>query len=504
MKMKSFVINIFLFLSIGMAKAQEKPNFLFIITDDQTYQSIHALNNEEVHTPAMDKLVDEGVTFTHTYNQGSWSGAVCVASRAMLITGQNVFKAPRNEKYLDSWAHLKGNEIKTEVPLWTEVFGNNGYQTFLTGKWHNSDYAVLKSFDKAKAIGDGMYETRDENGNRLGYERGSTDTEWIPWNTEFNGHWTPQVNDILYDENGKKKIGPSYTINQHTSELYSDQAIQFLRNDVKLDSKPFFMFVSFNAPHDPRQSPKEFVDMYPPSEIKIPENFLPEHPFNQGDNKVRDEQLAPFPRTREAVQLHRSEYYAIISHADHEISRILKALEESGKMDNTYVILTSDHGLAVGQHGLMGKQNQYDHSIRAPLIIKGPGLGSGKKVHEMVYMQSLFATTCDLAGIEIPKTIDFRSLQNLLKNDNAKGETYIFGAYKNLQRMIRSKKYKLIVYPQIKRIQLFDMEKDPYETKDLSDKKEYVKIKNQLIMQLIKMQKENRDFMVLEADNYLN
>lgn len=502
--MKNFVISILFFLAIGMAKAQEKPNFLFILTDDQTYQSIHALNNEEIHTPAMDKLADEGIAFTHTYNQGAWSAAVCVASRAMLITGQNVFRAPRNENYLDSWAHLKDNKIKTEVPLWTEVFRNNGYQTFLTGKWHNSDYAVLKSFDKAEAIADGMYETRDENGNRLGYGRGSADTEWNPWATEYNGHWKPQVNDIVYDENGKKKIGPSYTVNQHTTELYSDQAIQFLRNDAKLDSKPFFMFVSFNAPHDPRQSPKEFVDMYPPSEIKIPESYVPEHPFNQGDNRVRDEQLAPFPRTKEAVQLHRSEYYAIISHADHEISRILKALEKSGKMDNTYVILTSDHGLAVGHHGLIGKQNQYEHSIRVPLIIKGPGLESGKKVHEMVYLQSMFATTCDLAGIEIPETVDFRSLQNLLKEDNVKGEDYIFGAYRHLQRMIRSKKYKLIVYPQIERIQLFDMEKDPYETTDLSNEIEYVKIKNQLLRQLIQMQKENEDFMVLESGKYLN
>lgn len=391
--MKNIIVSVLLFVWVGSSQAQEKPNILFLFTDDQTYESIHAINNAEIHTPNMDKLVEQGVTFTHAFNQGSWSGAVCVASRAMLITGQNVFNAPHNEVYLDNWARLQENKIKTEVPLWTEVFKENGYQTFITGKWHNSDYALLKSFDRAQAIGDGFYETRDKNGERAGYGRGSVHSEWKPWDTEYNGHWTPQVNDIVYDENGDKKLGPDYTVKQHTSELYADQAIQFLHNVARQESKPFFMYVSFNAPHDPRQSPKEFVDMYPPSKIQIPENHLPEHPFDQGDHKVRDEMLAPFPRTKEAVQLHRSEYYAMISHLDREIGRVLKALKASGKMENTYVILTSDHGLAVGQHGLMGKQNQYDHSVRMPLIIRGPGLEPGKRVNEMVYMQSVFATT---------------------------------------------------------------------------------------------------------------
>ncbi len=488
--------------AIGFLKAQEKPNFLFLITDDQTYESIHALNNPEVHTPNMDKLMDRGVTFTHTFNQGSWTGAVCVASRTMLITGQNVFHAPRNEAYLAGWAHLPENPIKTEVPLWGEVFENSGYKTFLTGKWHNSDYALLKSFDNARAIGSGFYETRDSSGERAGYGRGSASDEWKPWDTAYNGHWSPAVNDLIYDEFGKKEIGPAYTIHQHTSELYADQAIQFLHQLCGLDEKPFFMFVSFNAPHDPRQSPKEFVDMYPPGEIKMPGNYLPQHPFDQGDYKVRDELLAPFPRTEEAVRLHRSEYYAIISHADREIGRILKALETSGKMENTYVILTSDHGLAVGQHGLMGKQNQYDHSVRMPLIIAGPDLKAGKKIGEMVYMQSLFATTCDLAGIEMPETVNFGSLKDLMTTQRAKGEEYIFGAYRDLQRMIRSQQYKLIAYPHIQKIQLFDLESDPHETTDLSDVKKYRKIKRMLFRELMKKQQELGDFMVLRETEF--
>ena len=173
-----------------------KPNFLFILTDDQTYASIHSLNNDEIETPNMDKLSNEGVTFTHCFNQGSWSGAVCVASRTMLITGQTVFRASQNKSYLDGWAQAKSTNNITEVPLWQEVFSQNGYETFMTGKWHNTKHALLKSFDIAEAVGEGMYETRDENGSsKPGYNRSSSDSEWKPWDMAYTGHWTPKVYD---------------------------------------------------------------------------------------------------------------------------------------------------------------------------------------------------------------------------------------------------------------------------------------------------------------------
>ncbi|RIJ49127.1 DUF4976 domain-containing protein [Maribellus luteus] len=474
-------------LFLQTVRAQQ-PNFLFIITDDQTYNAIHALGNHDVHTPTLDKMVEEGVTFTHTFNQGSWSGAVCLASRCMINTGQSVFRAARNFSYLPNWGRIGGEE--TQVPLWGATLRQHGYETFLTGKWHLSNEAALESFDFAHAIGEGMYETYDENGsNKFAYGREKADdTSWSPWNLDYKGQWAPFVTDIVYNENGKAKISATYTVKEHTSELYANKAINYLLTHVKNSEKPFFMYVAFNAPHDPRQSPKEFVDMYPAQEMKIPDNYLPEHPFDQGDKRIRDEMLAPFPRSKNAVQLHLREYYAIITHADHEIGRIMKALEASGKMENTYVILTSDHGLAVGQHGLMGKQNQYDHSVRMPLMIIGPGLTPGKKIDEQVYMQSMYATSCDLAGISIPQTVDFKSLKPLLTDDNAKGEEYIFGAYKNLQRMVRSQQYKLIVYPEVARMQLFDVKHDPLELNDLSDDPHYSEIKSKMIEKLKEQQ----------------
>lgn len=471
--------------------AQEKPNFLVILTDDQTFESLSCLNNKEIETPNLDRLVRTGTTFTHAFNQGSWLDAVSVASRSMLITGQNVFNVRHNDNYLTDWIRLKKDSKKTEVPLWGEAFKNAGYNTFMTGKWHNTDFALLKSFDEAKSIAIGMYESHPRNDKKLTqYSRPLKNKEWTPSDPAMGGNWTPHVRDFIMKD-GEKVVGPSYYVDKHTSELFADEAIDYLKNYDS--SKPFFMYVAFNAPHDPRQSPQSYIDKYPLNEIKIPENYLAEHPFNQGDNRVRDENLAPFPRTKESVQLHRQEYYAMITHADAMIGRVLDELERSGKGENTYVIFTADHGLAVGMHGLMGKQNMYDHSMRVPLIFTGPNIKKNKRVSGMVYMQSLFATTCDLAGIDISTSIDFKSLVPQLKKTSLTAEEYIYGCYINLQRMIRSERYKLIVYPEAKRIQLFDIEKDPYEIKNLVNTPKYKKRVAKLFADLVKNQEKVGD-----------
>ncbi len=493
---KALLLNVGLLatqLSFGQA-ATEKPNFLFIFADDQTYKSIGALNNSEVETPNLDKLAGRSVVFSQCYNQGSWSAAVSVASRTMLITGQYVFDAAKNKAYLGKGKKSEA-EIKNAVPLWGEVLQNAGYETYLTGKWHNSDYAALKSFTYAKGIGKGMYETLDPSGSREpAYGRPADDKmEWKPWDKKFTGHWSPKVKDIVTDANGKKTIGTPYVVNKHTSELYADNAIDFLGGNISKSDKPFFMYVAFNAPHDPRQSPKKFVKKYPVDKINIPENFLPEHPFDQGDHKCRDEILAPFPRTKEAVQLHRQEYYAIISHMDEQIGRILKALEKSGKAKNTYIIFTSDHGLAVGMHGLMGKQNQYDHSVRMPFMIAGPKLEAGKKVDAKIYMQSIYATTCELANIEVPKTVQFKSIKDLLTGKTDKGEDAIFGCYKQHQRMVRTDKYKLIAYPKANKLQLFDIVNDPNEVKNLANDPKFLGKKVEMFIKLVTKQNELGD-----------
>lgn len=263
------------------------------------------------------------------------------------------------------------------------------------------------------------------------------------------------------------------------------------------------MYFAFNAPHDPRQSPKEFVDMYPLENISVPASYVPEYPYKDKigcSQALRDEALAPFPRTEYAVKVNRQEYYAIITHLDQQIGRILEALEQSGERDNTYIFYTADHGLACGNHGLLGKQNMYDHSMRAPLIVIGPDLPKGKKVDLDVYLQDIMPSTLELAGAEKPAYVEFSSLMNMARGKQ-KESAYpaIYGCYEDLQRMIRKDGFKLIVYPEAKKLRFYDMEKDPLEMNDLAEQAvSQAKVK-ELFTDLLQLQKEMDDPLDLKA-----
>jgi arylsulfatase A-like enzyme len=284
----------------------------------------------------------------------------------------------------------------------------------------------------------------------------------------------------------------------HSSERWADAAITFLHRQAEAaktnpKAKPFFMHVAFHAPHDPRQCPKEFLDLYPREKVAIPPNYLPEHPFDQGDSRVRDEVLAPFPRTEDAVRLHRQEYYAILSHVDQQIGRILDTLDATGQSGNTLVMFSSDHGLAVGQHGLMGKQNLYDHSIRIPLLFAGPGIPAGKQRDALVYQSSLFPTACDLCGLPIPRTVEHRSLATLVRSGKGKGYETLYGGYRDLQRMVRDKEWKLIVYLKAGKTQLFNLQHDPWEQHNLAADPQHQPLIAELKTRLRQWQKDLDD-----------
>lgn len=447
----------------------EKPNIIFIFADDQRYNTIRALGNDEIFTPNLDKLVRSGTTFTHAYNMGAWHGAVCVASRAMLVSGLSVWNAQRIEKDYSQLVAAKG--------FWSQQLKNAGYETYMTGKWHvNTEVSNL--FDHVKDVRGGM-----PNQTPQGYNRplSRQDTTWQPWKEEYGGFW----------KGGK-----------HWSEVLADNAIEFI-GDAEKKETPFFMYLAFNAPHDPRQAPKKFVDLYPVDKIKIPVSYLDEYPYKDaiGNGKdLRDEQLAPFPRTKYAVQKNIQEYYASISYLDEQIGRILKALAESGKLENTYIFFTADHGLAVGHHGLMGKQSLFDHSTRVPLIVSGPKVPKGEKRSQAVYLQDIAATSYELAGITKPAHVYFTSFWPLINNNQKKGNyENIYGGYMNLQRSVRTETHKLIIFPKVPVVLLYDLKKDPNELNDLSKTPNYQPIKKELLAKLVAQQKVLGDTLDLSS-----
>ncbi len=438
-----------------------KPNFLFLIADDLTHNGIRAMGNAEVETPNLDRLIARGCAFTHCFHQGAWQGAVCVASRQMLNSGLTAFRAPKRME---------------QTPLWGETLGKAGYRTSIVGKWHLSKPSLERSFHEHDSVFmGGMFESGPS-----AYNRPAEGNTWTPWDSALGGQWRPVAGGGT----------------RHSAMIWADTAAERIRQATKQD-EPFFLYVGFTSPHDPRQAPKEYVDKYPAGKVRVPENYAPQHPFDQGDARVRDELLAPFPRTREAVRVHRSEYYAHITYLDAQVGRLLDALEQSGKADNTYVIFTADHGLAVGQHGLLGKQNLYDHSTRMPYIVAGPGVPKGRRVDDLMYQHSSFATTCELAGVPTPGTVEFPSLMNLIRGAGAPKRESVFCYYRDFQRSVRTLEHKLIVYPQANQVQLFDLRKDPWETRNLAEEKGSASLRAKMMELLRGHQRELGDSLVL-------
>ena len=236
--------------------------------------------------------------------------------------------------------------------------------------------------------------------------------------------------------------------------------------------------------------------MYPLDKISIPPDFQPEYPYKDAigsGKKLRDEKLAPFPRTEYAVKVNRQEYYAIITHMDRQIGRILEALEATGKSDNTYVFFTADHGLAVGHHGLIGKQNMYEHSLRVPFFVKGPGVPANKQIDTRIYMQDVMATSMAIAGIDKPEFVHFNNLLPIIQGEQAVQYDSIYGGYLRLQRMVIKDNMKLIVYPTIKKTLLYDLANDPLEMNDLGQSADHADTIKALFAELLKLQKVTGD-----------
>jgi arylsulfatase A-like enzyme len=433
------------------ADARPKPNILFLFSDDQRADTIAALGNPHIHTPHLDRLVRQGTVFSRAYCMGAQNGAVCVPSRAMLLTGRTLFHVSTN---------LQGQTT------WPEMFTKAGYATFLTGKWHNGQASARRGFQEGRSV-------------------------------FFGGMGNPSKLPVQ-DFGGDSALTGPRPSGKHSVELFTDCAVDFVKRQPAC--RPFLCYVSFNAPHDPRVAPQEYHDRSNAARPPLPSNFLPQHPFNNGELTIRDEQLAPWPRTPEIVRQHLADYYAAISFLDAQVGRILDALRASGQYENTLIVFSSDHGLAIGSHGLFGKQNLYEHSMRAPLIFAGPGVPKGQQADALCYLLDIFPTLGELAGVPAPEGSEGKSLAPILSGKQARIRDSIFTAYQTVQRAVRDDRWKLIVYPQVNKVQLFDLQNDPAELKDLSTDPARAADMKRLTDLLKDWQKQVGDAQPLQAD----
>lgn len=414
---------------------QGKTNVLFILVDDMQGDAIAALGNKDVYTPNIDGLMADGVTFASTYTNGALCGALSMPSRAMLLTGRGVFEIQSD-----------GMKIPDSQTTFPEHFRANGYRTFATGKWHSD----LASFNRSFAEGENIF-----FGGMHRYET--------------NGHFSPRL--YHYDASGEYNKEAAFIGERFSSEMFADAAVDFL-NSAKEDDRPFMAFVSFTSPHDPRNQLPDYGKKYRAEDIALPDNFLPEHPFDNGELDIRDELVLPPPRTGAKIQEELALYYGMVSEVDVQIGRILRTLDTIGERDNTIIVFASDNGLAMGQNGLLGKQSLYEHSVGVPMLIIDPRVKKGgRQTEALCYLYDIYPTLCELTGLEIPVSVTGRSLKPILEGKADEHREDLFLIYSNQQRGLVKDKYKYIIYNVEGKIveQLFDLQNDPGELVNLAE-----------------------------------
>lgn len=413
--------------------AAERPNILFILTDDQSPHSLDVYGDTVCHTPNIDKIARRGMHLTDAHHMGSWSGAVCLPSRTMIMTGRTVWHLPNFKGAGKQQVKQSVDESDAAQHSMPALFNAAGYDTFRTCKAGNTFKPANKFF-----------QVRHERDCRAGDA-----------------------------ENG--------------SAWHGDHAMQFLQeHEDSGDEDPFLMFLGFSHPHDARNGTPELLEKYgavntsePPTSVDpnapmLPINYLPAHPFPHGHPGLRDEVAVPgvmTDRSEAAIRNEKGREYACIENIDIQVGRVLDKLAAMGQLDNTYVFFTSDHGIAVGRHGLMGKQNLYEHTWRVPMLVQGPGIAAGSQASGYVYLLDVLPTLCDFAGIEIPAEIEGQSFRPVLEGKQERIRDVLYGTYsggtKPGIRAVKTDGWKLIKYDtldgKVHETQLFNLRDNPNE-----------------------------------------
>ena len=434
LRVTSFLI-VLLITQIGSAKP--RPNFLLIVVDDQSPLDLQIYNpSSELQTPTIDQLARDGMVFDQAYHMGSMSGAVCTPSRHMIMTGRMLWNYQKGTPPADSqFRGRKGWLQYLATQSLPAVFNRAGYDTMRTCKRGNSFEAANQQF------------TMRKDATKRG---GTRDT---------------------------------------SSVWHADQVLEYLdQRKASDDEDPFLIYFGFSHPHDTRDGTPELLEKYGavnhtdqsqrpslhPQQPKLPVMYLPKHPFHHGHPNLRDEVKVSGVWENRDVATVRNELgreFACSELIDQQIDRVFKKLEAGGELANTYVIYTSDHGIAIGRHGLMGKQNLYQHTWRVPYIVKGPGIKAGSRVTGNIYLLDTLATLCDLADVESPPTNEGLSFREVLFGERESVRDVLYGAYcggtKPGMRCVKKGDWKLIKYDvldgTVRETQLFNLADNPHE-----------------------------------------
>lgn len=414
----------------SLAEPERRPNILFVLADDQSAYDLKIYDpNSALQTPVLDRLAAEGMVFDAAYHMGSFAAAVCLPSRHMIMSGRSLWHLPISP----------GAEERCPPDLehstLAAVFNRAGYSTMRTCKTGNSYEGANRQFAVRKDA----------------EKRGGNDEEGSAW--------------------------------------HADRVLEFLDHRVsERDERPFLIYFGFSHPHDPRDGKPDLLAKYGaanhtdrdvpplanPRQPRLPWNYLPMHPFDHGHPDLRDESAVSGVWDRRDERTIRNElgrHFACMENIDIQIGRVLEKLNQIGELENTYVIYTADHGIAIGRHGLQGKQNLYEHSWRVPFLVKGPGIPAGSRVTGNIYLMDILATLCDLARVAPPDSNEGISFRSVLEGKQAKVRDVLYGVYcggtKPGMRCVKQGDWKLIQYDvldgRVRKTQLFHLAENPDE-----------------------------------------
>lgn len=453
----------------------EPLNVLWICTDQQRYDTIAALGNPHIRTPHLDALAGSGVAFERAYCQST----VCAPSRASFLTG----RYPRT-----TGCRQNGQAIPARERLISRILADQGYQCGLVGKLHLASCA------------NGRVEARIDDGYAAFDWSHHPQPDWpenaySQWLAARGTCW-----EELYQatDSGTPYVQHGVPAEFHQTTWCAERTVAFI--EAHSDSPWLFSFNCFD-PHHPFDPPPEYLRRYDPASLPLPQaapgEWESKSPYQVLDHQWAHNEPGGFDVAGMTDDDHRrvkAAYYAMVELIDDQVGRILEALERTGQRERTLVIFMSDHGELLGDHGLYYKgPHFYEASVRVPLIMSLPDtVAAGARVEGLVELVDLVPTILDLAGLEHPPGLQGRSLAELCQGRGTPGHhrDHVYCEYLNAWShphsygtMLRTERHKIVVYHGIEQGELYELENDPHEFRNLWDAPRAADLKLQLLKQ---------------------
>lgn len=457
-----------------MSDHQKQPNIIFVITDQQRFDTIAAGGFSYMKTPNLDRMVREGTYFRQTYV----TSPSCAPSRASLFTGvyPHTNGVYRND---EPWAFS-----------WVQLMADAGYRCVNVGKMHTSPFEDSFGFHERHVV-----ENKDRATARLPFFLDQWDK--AIWNRGFE-----KPSRVTYRRREDYRSSLGAFVWNLPEDLHSDNFVSALAQmwlDAYTGNEPFFLQIGIPGPHPPYDPTQEYLDMYADAELPEPILSVADIATQPAALKaLRAQHLAvdhdavvhvPAP-SREQTRRQRQHYFANVSMVDTQMGKLIEAVERRGVLNDTIIIFTSDHGDSLNDHGHSQKWSMYEHSVRVPAIVWAPGrVAEGRVVDDLVSLFDFAPTVLEMAGVPVPEWMEAQSLMTYLRGEHCEPRKYVFSEHagdrifngSTFMTMIRSQRHKLVHFVDSDEGQLFDMHDDPMEMNNLWSDPEHQTTKQELI-----------------------